>query len=75
MSTMSPVDASTDSGEDRLPGRRSTFAEGLRLWIANVKAGEIRWRSQLGITMMPAGLTTAEFTSLIEYLVSLKEKK
>jgi len=41
MSTMSPVDASTDSGEDRLPGRRSTFAEGLRLWIANVKAGEI----------------------------------
>jgi putative heme-binding domain-containing protein len=43
--------------------------------VTNVKASEIRSRSQLGITMMPAGLTTAEFTSLIEYLVSLKEKK
>jgi glucose/arabinose dehydrogenase len=47
--------------------------------VTNVKASEIRSRKQLGITMMPAGLTagltTAEFTSLIEYLVSLKEKK
>jgi hypothetical protein len=38
--------------------------------VANVKASEIRSRKQLGITMMPAGLTagltTAEFTSLIE---------
>lgn len=43
--------------------------------VTNVKASEIRSRKQLGITMIPAGLTTAEFTSLIEYLVSLKEKK
>ena len=43
--------------------------------VTNVKASEIRSRKQLGITMIPAGLTTAEFTSLIECLVSLKEKK
>ncbi len=47
--------------------------------VTNVKASEIKSRKQLGITMMPAGLTagltTTEFTSLIEYLVSLKEKK
>jgi hypothetical protein len=40
-----------------------------------VKASEIKSRKQLGITMMPAGLTTAEFASLIDYVVSLKEKK
>lgn len=43
--------------------------------VTNVKASEIKSRKQLGITMMPAGLTTAEFTSLIDYVVSLKEKK
>ncbi len=41
MSTMSPVDASTDSGEDRVRAERSTFADGLRSWIDNVKSGEI----------------------------------
>jgi hypothetical protein len=46
--------------------------------VSKVKASEITSRKQLNFSMMPVGLvggmTTEEFTSLIEYLASLKEK-
>jgi putative heme-binding domain-containing protein len=46
--------------------------------VSKVKASAIKSRKELNISMMPVGLvggmTTEEFTSLIEYLASLKEK-
>lgn len=46
--------------------------------VARVKASAVKSRNGLNMSMMPpgltAGMTTKEFTSLVEYLVSLKEK-
>jgi putative heme-binding domain-containing protein len=46
--------------------------------VSKVKASAIKSRKELNFSMMPVGLvggmTTEEFTALIEYLASLKEK-
>ena len=45
--------------------------------VTELKAADIKSRNRLNMSMMPAGLangmTVEEFTSLVEYLVSLKE--